>query len=98
MYNQFAKHEDAFRDWLRDGKPGIKPDTYRYIEFLTSPEDDQQPREGTLWRHQWDGFLRVVYSHEVLGKKEIGLDGLLLNIVTGGGKTAVIAAVMAWLR
>ena len=25
-------------------------------------------------------------------------DGLLLNIVTGGGKTAVIAAVIAWLR
>ena len=25
-------------------------------------------------------------------------DGLLLNIVTGGGKTAVIAALIAWLR
>ena len=42
--------------------------------------------------------MRVVYSHEVLGKKEIGADGLLLNIVTGGGKTALIAAVIAWLR
>jgi type III restriction enzyme len=33
-----------------------------------------------------------------LGKKEIGADGLLLNVVTGGGKTALIAAILAWLR
>jgi hypothetical protein len=25
MFNQFAKHEDAFRDWRRDGMPGLKP-------------------------------------------------------------------------
>lgn len=42
--------------------------------------------------------MRVVYAHEVLGKAEIGKEGLLLNIVTGGGKTAIIAAVIAWLR
>ena len=53
---------------------------------------------GTLWPHQWEAFLRVVYAHEILGKVEIGADGLLLNIVTGGGKTANIAAVIAWLR
>ena len=40
----------------------------------------------------------MVYAHEILGKAEIGADGVLLNIVTGGGKTAVIAAVVAWLR
>ncbi|MGI6381580.1 MAG: DEAD/DEAH box helicase [Anaerolineae bacterium] len=40
----------------------------------------------------------MVYAHEILGKAELGLDGLLLNIVTGGGKTAVIATVVAWLR
>jgi superfamily II DNA or RNA helicase len=40
----------------------------------------------------------VIYAHEILGKAEIGADGLLLNIVTGGGKTAVIAALTAWLR
>ena len=42
--------------------------------------------------------MRVVYSYEVLGQKTIGEHGLLLNIVTGGGKTAVIAAIIAWLR
>ncbi|MBM4043795.1 MAG: hypothetical protein FJ279_01650 [Planctomycetes bacterium] len=98
MFNQFAKYEDAFRDWRRDGMPGLKAESYKYIEFLTSPDDDQAPRAGTLWPHQWESFLRVVYAHEILGKAEIGADGLLLNIVTGGGKTAVIAAVIAWLR
>ncbi len=98
MFNRFAKHEDAFRDWRRDGMPGLNPESYNYIEFLISPDDDQAPRPDTLWPHQWESFLRVVYSHEILGKAEIGADGLLLNIVTGGGKTAVIAAVVAWLR
>jgi type III restriction enzyme len=98
MFNQFAKYEDDFQAWRRDGMPGLKPESYKYIEWLTSPEDDQQPRDGTLWPHQWEAFLRTVYAHEILGKVEIGADGLLLNIVTGGGKTAVIAALIAWLR
>lgn len=98
MFNQFAKYENAFRDWRRDGLPGLKSDSFKYVEFLTSKDDDQAARAGTLWQHQWESFLRVIYSHEILGKAELGADGLLLNIVTGGGKTAVIAAVIAWLR
>ncbi len=98
MFNQFAKYEDAFRDWRRDGMPGLKAESYKYIEFLTSRDDDQAARAGTLWPHQWESFLRVVYAHEILGKAEIGADGILLNMVTGGGKTALIAAVVAWLR
>ncbi len=72
MFNQFARYEHAFADWRRDGYPGIKPDTYDYIDFLSAPDNDQAPREGTLWQHQWEAFLRVVYAHEILGKKEIG--------------------------
>ena len=98
MFNQFAKHEDAFRDWRRDGMPGLRPESWKYVEFLTSDDDDRLARAGTLWPHQWESFLRVAYAYEILGKAAIGADGLLLNIVTGGGKTAVIAAVMAWLR
>lgn len=98
MFNEFARYEQQFADWRRDGYPGVKPDTYKYIDFLSDPEDDQSPSPGTLWPHQWDAFLRVVYCYEVLGKKEIGANGLLLNIVTGGGKTADIAALIAWLR
>ncbi len=98
MFNRFAHHEDAFRDWRRDGMPGLKPGSYKYIEFLASPDDDQAPRAGTLWPRQWGSFLRVVYVHEIIGKAEIGADGLLLNIVTGDGKTALIAPISAWLR
>lgn len=98
MFNQFARFEQAFADWRRDGYPGVKAETYKYIDFLTDPANDQNPRQGTLWPHQWEAFLRVVYSHEILGKAEIGSEGLLLNIVTGGGKTAAIAALVAWLR
>jgi type III restriction enzyme len=98
MFNRFARYEDAFSEWRRDGMPRLKTDSYKYIEFLTSPDDDQAPRTGTLWPHQWESFLRVIHAHEILGKAEIGADGLLLNIVTGGGKTAVIAAIVAWLR
>jgi hypothetical protein len=98
MFNPFAQYEGFFRDWRRDGMPGLKADSYKYIEFLTSPDDEQAARAGTFWPHQWESFLRVVYAHEILGKAQIGADGLLLNIVTGGGKTADIAAIIAWLR
>jgi superfamily II DNA or RNA helicase len=98
MFNRFAPYEDAFRDWRRDGMPGLKAESHKYIDFLTSPDDDQAARSGTLWPHQWDAFLRVIYTHEILGKAALGADGVLLNIVTGGGKTALIAAVVAWLR
>jgi type III restriction enzyme len=98
MFNQFARYEQAFADWRRDGYPGVKAETFQYIDFLSAPDNDQEPRERTLWQHQWEAFLRVVYSHEILGKTEIGESGLLLNVVTGGGKTAAIAALIAWLR
>ncbi len=98
MFNEFARYEQQFADWRRDGYPGVRPDTYKYIDFLSDPCDDQSPRDGTLWPHQWEAFLRVVYCYEVLGHKKIGQNGLLLNIVTGGGKTAIMATLMAWLR
>lgn len=98
MLNRFAPYENDFEQWRREGYPGVKPETYRYIDFLTAPDDDLAPREGTLWRHQWEAFLRIVYAHEILGKNQIGRNGLLLNIVTGGGKTALMAAAIAWLR
>lgn len=98
MFNAFSGHEEAFAQWRRDGYPGTKPETYGYIDFLSDPANDQAPRPGTLWPHQWEAFLRTVYSHEVLGAGALGGNGLLLNIATGGGKTAVIAALTAWLR
>ncbi|MCW5933718.1 MAG: DEAD/DEAH box helicase family protein [Fimbriimonadia bacterium] len=98
MLNQLARYEKEFANWRQDGYPRVKPETYRYIEYLTDQQDDQSPREGILWQHQWEAFLRVIYTYEILNKEQIGSSGLLLNIVTGGGKTALIAAIIAWLR
>jgi type III restriction enzyme len=98
MFNRFTPYEQDFEAWRREGYPGVREATYRYLEYLTDPNDDLSPRAGTLWHHQWEAFLRVVYCHEVLGKGSIGKQGLLLNIVTGGGKTALMAAIIAWLR
>ena len=98
MFNEFSRHEDEFQHWVSGGYPDAKTETLDYIRHLSDPEDDARPREGTLWPHQWDSFLRVVYSYEVR-RDEIALpDGVLLNVVTGGGKTAIIAALIAWLR
>lgn len=100
MFNAFIAHEGDFETWVRDGYPGLKPETYDYVRFLTSPDDDRAPRDGTLWQHQWEAFLRTVYVRDVLREAgdRVGQNGVLLNVVTGGGKTAVIAALMAYFR
>ncbi len=38
-------------------------------------------------------MIRTIYAYELLQWRD-----LLLNIVTGGGKTAVMGAVVAWLK
>ena len=98
MFNAFVRHEDDFGEWVKGGYPGASAKTVEYISHLCDPEDDSRPREGTLWAHQWDAFLRVIYAHEIEPNALAQPSGVLLNIVTGGGKTAVIAALIAWLR
>ncbi len=78
---------DDFELWKKDFH-GVKDETRRFLENLTD-----QKKEVKLWRHQLDATLRVIYSYEILGK-----NNLLLNIVTGGGKTAIIGACVAWLK
>ena len=98
MFNSFGRYEDEFEQWKRSGYPGACEGTLAYITHLRDPEDDSQPRHGTMWPHQWDAFLRVVYAYEIRKEEITRPDGVLLNIVTGGGKTAIIAALMVWLR
>lgn len=98
MLNQFGAYESEFLRWMHDGYPGATDATVDYIAHLADPKDDARPQEGKLWEHQWDSFLRVVYAYEIQ-KQELALpDGVLLNVVTGGGKTAIIAALMVWLN
>ena len=34
MVNEFARYEEQFNDWRRDGYPGVKPDTRKYVASL----------------------------------------------------------------
>lgn len=88
MFNTFRQYEKEYLGWIHSGYPGSSVFTQDFIaNFL------EQDRKVRLWRHQEEAFLRTVYAYEILGRKN-----LLLNIVTGGGKTAIIATVIAWLR
>ena len=90
MFNSFLPYEKKFTEWAnnRFEHEKIKPETKEFIFNIINPE-----RERKLWRNQQEGILRAIYAYEVLGKKN-----LLLNIVTGGGKTAIIGGIIAWLR
>lgn len=88
MQDAFYMHEGKFDDWIVDGYQGTAPATADFIENLMRAD-----RKFKLWPHQKKAILRAIYSYEVLGKKDV-----LLNIVTGGGKTVIIAAVIAWLK
>ena len=89
MYNSFAPYEQDFREWWACKEfPDVNPLTRDYLQHLLRPDS---PRP--LWRHQQESVLRIVYAYELLQMKNV-----LLNIVTGGGKTAIIGAVIAWLK
>jgi len=89
MFNFFLPHELDFKEW-KDSKsfPGVNPFTSDFIQHILRPDNPMK-----LWTHQEEALLRVIYAYEILNEK-----GLLLNIVTGGGKTAIIGAVIAWLK
>ena len=98
MLNQFSRYEEEFRQWMAGGYPRANPKTLEYLHHLCDPGDETRPGEGILWAHQWDSLLRVIYSHEIRRDDLAQPDGVLVNVVTGGGKTAIIAASMVWLR
>jgi len=89
MYYSFAAYEQDFRAWWESKQfPEVGPLTRDFLTHVTRPD---APRR--LWRHQEEALMRVVYASELLQ-----WDEHLLNIVTGGGKTAIIGAVIAWLK
>ncbi len=89
MFNAFLKYERDFRGWVDADFPDINPLSRDFLEHLREPKEGK----ATLWAHQMEGVQRCIYAFEMLHIKEA-----LLNIVTGGGKTSIIAAVVAWLR
>lgn len=89
MYYSFAPYEQDFRAW-KDSQafPEVSPLTRDFLTHITRPDMSRR-----MWRHQEEALLRTVYAYELLQWNE-----LLLNIVTGGGKTAIMGAVIAWLK
>lgn len=84
----FGPHEKNFDQWCLDGYPGPPDGGAEFLRNLSSP-NFQPP----LWRHQAVAVKRAVYAFE-----HLNLEDLLLKIVTGGGKTVIIGAMMAYLR
>ncbi len=88
MQDSFLRHIEDYETWRDSGYPDIKLETREFIDNVLKPD-----KKYKMWNHQIEGLLRTIYAFEVLGKKNC-----LLNIVTGGGKTAIIAAVIFWLK
>lgn len=88
MLDSFVQHEERFRDWKESGFPNVKSETYDFIDHMLNSE-----KKNGMWKHQMEGMLRTIYAYEILQKRSS-----LLNIVTGGGKTAIIAAIIFWLK
>lgn len=99
MFNSFyGETLKVYQNWLAGSfrAPAV-PDRVRdYLLHLAveSPAGKYQ----ALWPHQREAVLRAIFSNEILKPTDAGWKDLLLNVVTGGGKTTIIAAIMAYLR
>lgn len=82
------KKETQFNEWKKSGYPNVRSKTYDFINNMVN-----QKKKHSMWEHQIEGMLRTIYAFEILKEKN-----LLLNIVTGGGKTAIIASIIFWLK
>jgi superfamily II DNA or RNA helicase len=95
MFYFFKQHEENFKEWKKLGYQGI-PD--KGIAFLENLDSDNFKPDVKLWNDkQWrkvqlEAIERCVYCFEILGEKD-----LLTNIVTGGGKTTIIGAMVAYM-
>src|SRR3989344_7767842 len=89
MIDQVPDHSRCYRDSRSKGGFKDLPLLGRqFIEHLLS-SNFARP----LYHHQKEAIVRTIFAYEILGFKDI-----LLNIVTGGGKTLIIAALAAYMR
>lgn len=94
MFYSFRQHEENFKQWVKSGFSGIPPEGITFLKHLASPSF--KPRMDLFnekqWKMQLEAIQRCLYSFEILGEKD-----LLTNIVTGGGKTTIIGAMIAYM-
>ncbi|MGC8621910.1 MAG: DEAD/DEAH box helicase [Caldisphaera sp.] len=89
MPNRFVQYEEDYQNWKNSGYNGCKTETLEFIRHLLHRTDKQ------LWAHQKEAILRIIYLYEIkTGELE---NKYLLKIVTGGGKTVIISAIIGWL-
>lgn len=91
MPDSFTHHETDFKNWIMSGYPGVCNETSEFLDHLFKRRDGPQ-----LWEHQKEAILRTIYSYEIKNH-ELG-SKYLLRIVTGGGKSLVIASIITWLK
>src|SRR3990167_6352555 len=94
MHYFFKPHEENFREWVRSGYIGMPETGIAFLKYLSSPsfKPKMELFSDKQWRMQLEAIQRCVYCFEILGEKD-----LLTNIVTGGGKTTVIGAMVAYM-
>lgn len=99
MFNSFHGNIlKGYQAWLTSGfRTPVVPERVRDYLLHLAVESPAGKYE-TLWRHQREAVLRAIYANEILKPHDPGWKDLLLNVVTGGGKTVIIAALMAYLR
>jgi len=91
MKYSFKEHEKNFADWCRQGYvvPLNEPQNHKVKDFLRNIDDPNFV--PPLYRHQAEAIKRLIYSYEVLNKKD-----LLVEVVTGGGKSVIIGGMIAY--
>ena len=91
MKYSFREHENNFLEWCRQGynTPLNDAQKLKGKDFIKNIDDPNFV--PPLYRHQAEAIKRIIYSHEVLQKKD-----LLVEVVTGGGKSAIIGGMIAY--
>lgn len=88
-----TQSELDYRKWMDDPDfPSLDPRQVQYARvFVDNLTNGTLP--NPLYRHQYEAVMRVIYHGERLGKWDS-----LLDIVTGGGKTVIMATLIAYFR
>jgi superfamily II DNA or RNA helicase len=99
MFNSFhGSVLRGYKDWVASKfrAPAVPENVRDYLLHLSMPSVDS--KHLALWPHQRESVLRAIYASEILKPQDAGWKDVLLNVVTGGGKTTIMAALMAYLR
>ena len=98
MHYFFKQHEENFKEWRNSEYQGIPQVGIDFLKHLGSRNFKPDLKIVKFWNEkQWkkvqlEAIERCIYSFEALGEKD-----LLTNIVTGGGKTTIISALIAYM-